>query len=308
MVIVLGYDHLARRCHIESLTGAPATSAFPSVEDVHILFARHFYTPIYRAKEKNMIYKILLQGYSPTFQAECLDMVPTCACMYDRANIIGGVGYTLAQIKGIALALHGCDLPQNDDILTMLQKFETCLPQHCLSLSEGAIPQIPRKFVHAVLPALRRVDLEEFRLGLSRIQPISPKTHQFLTALAARGMSQWKTEANKLIFDGKAPMALLRYRYADADMASADGLKQVLKPSFKAFTAACYEAGMLTLSRGLPKHYVFPDRMTRLQVSLSSSQESIISFSIIARYGRPTTNRKQGSHDSAAVRWLAQMD
>ncbi|KAF8911786.1 hypothetical protein CPB85DRAFT_645889 [Mucidula mucida] len=85
-------------------------------------------------------------------------------------------------------------------------------------------------------------------------------------------MSQWKTEANKLIFDGKAPMALLRYRYADADMASADGLKQVLKPSFKAFTAACYEAGMLTLSRGLPKHYVFPDRMTRLQLDMDVLQ------------------------------------
>ncbi|KAF8993341.1 hypothetical protein BDZ89DRAFT_1085816 [Hymenopellis radicata] len=266
VVMVFAYDEIARLAHIHSLTGSPSTSRVPSVTDIQDIFASAFYTPIYEAQEKEIVSLVLLQGQGSAF-VERLSIVTSWADMNNKPQVVGGVGFTHAQIKGLAVALHGKTLKA--DVLSFIQTFEYRLPYYSPSSSGSATPQVPRSLVYPILPALKSVDVDQLDTCLRDIasKVVDTQTIQFLTTLVGRGVSQWQVEADKLIQEGSAPMSGSRFRYSYTDVApdvpADDGTKRVKKPTFQAFMAACFDEGMVTLSQKCPENYTFPSKITR---------------------------------------------
>lgn len=95
--------------------------------------------------------------------------------MNNKPEVVGGVGFTYAQIKGLAVALHGQTLKAT--ILSLLQKLEHCLPYYSPSSSGSAIPQVPRSLVYPLLPALKSGNADQLATCLRDIASKLLDTH-----------------------------------------------------------------------------------------------------------------------------------
>ncbi len=268
---MFGYDELARLAHIHSLTGSPSALRFPTVADMQDVFASTLYTPIYEAQEDGIVSLVLLQGQGSAF-VEHLSMVHAWADMNNKPQVVGGIGFTHAQIKGLAVALHGKTL--NANVSSLVRTVEHRLPYYSPSSSGSAIPQVPRSLVYSILPALKSINADQLNTCLRDLasKVVDTQAIRFLTTLVGRGVSQWQVEADKLIEEGSAPMSGLRFRYSYTDVAQDisvdDGMKRVKKPTFQTFMAACFDEGLVTLSQKCPDNYTFPSKITRNIVSL----------------------------------------